>query len=126
MIRMNNVERYVLYVSQLLSGTGLAISAVGMFSEEVQALWALLRVIGSASVVMFYVTLVFALEAKGDALKRAGRPFVIATVIIAFFMLLGLLTVAEPDLHGIGSVKVFGYSFLVFLMISDVLSRLED
>lgn len=59
-------------------------------------------------------------------IERVGRPFIIAAIILALFSLLSFLLAPEPDLYGVEAVRVFGYNFLVFLIIPMILSRLED
>lgn len=62
---MDILDRRLLYTSQVFSGAVLAISVVGLFSEGIHVLWLLLSVLGSITVIMFYIILVLSVESGG-------------------------------------------------------------
>ncbi|MCE4622881.1 MAG: hypothetical protein F7C82_05840 [Desulfurococcales archaeon] len=121
---METIEKLVLYVSQVLNGIALADSVVGMFSAGFDVFWTILRITGGLGLFAFYLFMGLVIDRIPELATRAGISFLTATIVLSVILLVGYITVPDPDLTASNGFEVYGAPFIVHLLASVVLDRI--
>jgi len=121
---LETIEKLVLYVSQVLNGIALADSVVGMFSSGFDVFWTILRITGGLGLFTFYLFMGLVIDRIPELATRAGISFLTATIVLSVILLVGYITVPDPDLTASNGFELYGAPFIVHLLASVVLDRI--
>lgn len=101
----------------------MALSVIGMFSEGIEILWTGLRVIGSITLITFYVIILLDIDGEPKILKIRNKSFLVASMVLSIPAFIVYVVGSNPRLYGIDAFSTFGYNLILFLLISIILSQ---